>query len=69
MRKADYATLAAIIAHDCGEFARAEKETNDPRLATTAACARTALQNVAREFAKTASVNRAEFLKACGIEP
>lgn len=69
MRKADYSTLAAIVRQDAAEMARASENINDPRLAITAAACRTAVQNVARQFAKSASVNPAEFLKACGIEP
>lgn len=69
MRKADYATLAAIIRQDAAEMVHASATTNDLRLAITAAACRTAVQNVAREFAKHASVNRVEFLKACGIDP
>lgn len=63
MRKADYAALAAIIAacHKAGRDSRpADPARFDGYLA--------AVDAIARQFATRASVNRAEFMKACGIE-
>lgn len=68
MRKADYATLAQLLAEErrscyvqmrtgCG----GERDIGRARMNHAEALART--------FAMRASVNREEFLKACGIEP
>ena len=64
MRKADYTALAAIIAacHKAGNDARPYDPTRfDGYLA--------AVDAIAHQFAAHASVNRAEFLKACGLSP
>lgn len=64
MRKADYSILATIIAacHKAGKDARLYDPARfDGYLA--------AVDAIAREFSARASVKRAEFLKACGIEP
>lgn len=69
MRKADYARLAAILR------ARIERASESNSRALTEAdrdmygFARAQLIAAARDFAESASVNREEFLKACGIEP
>lgn len=68
MRKADYAALAAIIRDEWEECEPARDFADESRAADQAATMRT-LRNVAHQFADRASVNRAEFLKACGIEP
>lgn len=62
MRKADYAALAAIIKT---ELTAIKRHGYDAKV--RAACTAT-LTSVADEFANRASVDRAEFLKACGIE-
>lgn len=59
MRKADYALLAAIIAR---ETKRAEQN------ATSGIFRLETLARIAENFAALASVNEAEFLKACGIK-
>lgn len=59
MRKADYALLAAIIA--C-EIKSAEQN------ATSGIFRLETLARIAENFASLASVNEAEFLKACGLE-
>lgn len=59
MRKADYATLAALI----------RAELNIYRTLSSGAPCVDSLERIARGFADTASVNRAEFLKACGLSP
>lgn len=64
MRKADYAALAAILAacHKAGKDSRPSDPARfDGYLA--------AVEAIAREFTNRASVNRAEFLRACGVEP
>ncbi|QXV72204.1 hypothetical protein Acf1_00007 [Acidovorax phage ACF1] len=62
MRKADYAALAEII--------RIGRERVKAEIAEPYKAAHLhSLRYVAEEFAARASVNRAEFLKACGIEP
>jgi len=58
MRKKDYATLAELI----------RKELSTYRQLSSGAARVDSLERIAREFAKNASVNEAEFLQACGIE-
>lgn len=69
MRKADYAALAAIlrarIARATDSAARASTDADRDMYGFT----RAQLIATARDFADIASVSRAEFLKACGIEP
>lgn len=68
MRKAEYLMLANIfrnqIARTHGDAAQAQYANDD-----AAKGARYALQGAARLFAGQASVDRIEFLKACGIDP
>ena len=59
MRKADYALLAAIIAR---EIKSADQN------ATSGIFRLETLARIAESFAALASVNEAEFLKACGLE-
>lgn len=64
MRKADYAALAEII-KTAREIAQSGYElAPDISRAKFTQCA-----VIAELFAARAHVNRAEFLKACGIEP
>ncbi len=69
MRKADYAALAALIRQ---RIAMARLlEANNSRETDKARYAGFAIDyaKFGREFAARASVDRAEFLKACGIDP
>ena len=66
MRKADYALLAQIIKTENEHTTRNVK--NDTLGAGYFAGYAYALHQVARDFAEGASVNKTEFLKACGIE-
>lgn len=70
MRKIDYATLADIFKRQRGAaYGMAANERargNDGAFHEGKAAA---LELAADCFAREASVNRAEFLKACGIEP
>ena len=59
MRKVDYQTLANIIGMHI-RLLKTLHDGNDP--------ASKHLREVAREFAARASVDRAAFMKACGIE-
>lgn len=75
MRKADYAALADIIkrqrasAYQSAANARARADTDCPGESPEFHDGRaSALELVACCFSREASVNRAEFLKACGIE-
>ena len=67
MRKSDYAILAATInrrlndAHGLSVINPEEKRYYEGAI--------NALENTAATFARFASVDKAEFLKACGIEP
>ena len=69
MRKADYSHLASILARMQADARTAhvnaaweDKETRD-----VAAARHQAARDVACDFARGASVNAAEFLKACGM--
>lgn len=66
MRKADYAALAATINKRLND-ARGLSVLN-PEEKKYYAGAINALENTAATFAKFASVDKTEFLKACGIE-
>ena len=66
VRKADYSALAAIIRAEING-AKALHKT-EPLQFEVHARYNTA-KRIALEFAPRASVNRAEFLKACGITP
>jgi ABC-type microcin C transport system permease subunit YejE len=70
MRKIDYAALAAII-RDTRETANANREAWVPGHPSAEYWrgAESKARDIAHRFADTASVNRAEFLKACGIDP
>lgn len=59
MKKADYAILASLIRGFLADDSPAAKEP----------MARAAVTMIALCFAGRASVNRTEFMKACGIEP
>lgn len=58
MRKADYAALAAIL-RDRIDSCRARGEI----------VAESEIRLMTYELSQTLSVNRAEFLRACGLEP
>lgn len=66
MRKADYATLADIIRGERASAAQFLNGTDEMRHRAEARMAST--ERVARDFASRASVDRAAFLEACGIE-
>lgn len=67
MRKADYAALAAIIKEQRDVLkAWGGARINAPDFAIGRHDAAT---TIARRFADSASVDRAAFLKACGIDP
>lgn len=57
MRKIDYQILADIIQAHHAQYLRLNA------IECAAAC-----EAIAKNFANRASVNRAEFLRACGIE-
>ena len=64
MRKADYAALAAIIKTDIDALKKAPDSASWARAKIVHDTAR----DIARQFVGRASVDRCEFLKACGIE-
>jgi hypothetical protein len=66
MRKADYAALAAIIRAEI-DGAKATHKTE--ALQFEAHARYNTAKRIALAFVPRASVNRVEFLKACGIEP
>lgn len=67
MRKADYAILAEAIKKHGIE--RTEGHGYHYPTAAHAEGARQCAEAIAGTFATRAHVNRAEFLRACGIEP
>jgi len=69
MRKADYAVLAAIIAKKRADMARVRAHTECVATHATARAIEQCAVDIAHDFTRQASVNRAEFLKACGIDP
>lgn len=58
MRKADYQALAEVIRENLHSLGNDMADK----------CTRITLIGMARRFAERASVDRAAFLKACGIE-
>lgn len=66
MRKADYAALAAIIRT---EIDGAKCMRKNEALQFEAHARYNTAQRIALEFIPRARVNRAEFMKACGITP
>ena len=69
MRKADYAALAAIIKKRMVlAETRASRATCTEGRASAGGQAESCI-DIARDFVDVASVNRAEFLKACGLSP
>lgn len=70
MRKADYAALARIISDETAMRNRAlDNPMTSDHARTQCVAVLDVLETVARDFARTASVNKDEFLKACGIQP
>lgn len=69
MRKADYTALAAIIRARLTAAESTHVSATDDKARAQAQGRAEACAAIAIEFADRASVNRAEFLKACGIEP
>lgn len=63
MRKADYAALAAIIKEQ-GDRLRDAQNSHAWEIAKAR---KDAAEDIARQFAGRASVDRAAFLRACGI--
>lgn len=58
MRKIDYQLLAELIRYELHIY----------RGLSSGAARVDSLERIARQFAEKASVNKAAFLKACGIE-
>ena len=68
MRKADYALLATELRCAIAFAATQKDATTRQENATHYQGRIDALQQLAREFAARASVDKAAFLKACGID-
>lgn len=66
MRKADYAHLAACVARIRADAMRAVTH-GSPDLQHVARARLAAAEDLARDFARVASVDAAAFLKACGM--
>lgn len=69
MRKADYAALADMILEQRKRAAREQRTQKDTDRKEYWVGVENGARELAQTFAQRASVNRAEFLKACGIEP
>lgn len=69
MRKQDYAALAAIIAKKRADMLRVKEHSTCSKTELVALAAEQAARDIAEDFARVASVNKTEFLKACGVEP
>ena len=67
MRKADYAALAAIIAKKRADMTRAQSLSTCEKTRLVALAAEQAARDIAEDFARFASVDRAQFLRACGV--
>lgn len=67
MRKADYALLAQLIQRKREDATRAENGLSREQDLVATAMGQTA-RDIAEDFARGASVNKPEFLKACGLE-
>lgn len=70
MRKADYAALAAIIAKKRADMSTALKHSlpSDRCAHLVISSADQAARDIAEDFTRVASVDRHQFLKACGID-
>ena len=68
MRKADYTALATIVKKYRADMERAfiESDSQAQKLVTSARGSM--CTDIARDFARVASVDAQAFLKACGIE-
>ena len=67
MRKIDYVILADILRKEISEARAAADSATDSGLRITAQTMENVLANVSRKFAKGAAVDKANFLKACGL--
>lgn len=69
MRKSDYTALADILKRTRRDAREAHVHANPDDMETRAVAAarHQAAEDVARDFARTASVDGPAFLKACGI--
>lgn len=70
MRKADYAALADILARVRADarITLQHARLDDAQTIHVATARHQAARDVAHDFARVAAVDRAAFLKACGIE-
>lgn len=66
MRKIDYLILAGIIKSGIDD-ALEKSKSKDEVLRIVAPAVACALADLAKEFAKNAGINRADFLKLCGL--
>lgn len=66
MRKIDYVILAGIIKSGIDD-ALEKSKSKDEVLRIVAPAVACALTDLAKEFTKKTNVNRAEFLKLCGL--
>lgn len=68
MRKVDYQALAKLVKTIREDAALAFTEARDPQTEFVCIARGQAVEDLARDFARMASVDQAEFLKACGIK-
>ena len=68
MKKTDYAALAAIISKHTAAMQRVVIETDNYAALRVSSARKSMCEDIARDFARAASVDKTAFLKACGIE-
>lgn len=68
MRKADYQTLAELIRKEREAMRAALDAATDDKTRAACYCRAQAYVDLARDFARSASVDKPAFLKACGID-
>lgn len=69
MRKADYAALADIIRTEHDKAMSEIHHAEDSEMRRLGTARKFMCVRIARAFTDRASVDRTEFLKACGIDP
>jgi len=68
MRKADYQALAHVIARTRGGALQGAQATNDDAHQAACLTRAQAAEDIARDFARVASIEKTSFLHACGID-
>jgi len=67
MRKSDYSHLAKVINRHAQNMRRAKEHATDAQTLHACSHALATLEIIAHDFARSASVDRAEFINQCGV--